>query len=46
MLSTALNQVVREMITKYKAGEFDDDLYQLQFEDSLQTFNVLIEDAR
>ncbi len=46
MLSTALNQVVREMISKYKAGEFDDDLYQLQLEDSLRTFNVPIEDAR
>ena len=46
MLSTALNQVVKEMIAKYKAGEFDDDLYQLQLEDSLQTFNVPIEDAR
>ena len=46
MLSTALNHVVREMITKYQSGEFDDDLYQLQLEDSLQTFNVPIEDAR
>ena len=46
MLSTALNQVVKEMIAKYKAGEFDDDFYQLQLEDSLQTFNVPIEDAR
>lgn len=46
MLSTALNHVVREMITKYQSGNFDDDLYQLQYKDSLQTFNVPIEDAR
>ncbi len=46
MLSTALNQVVKEMIAKHKTGEYDDDLYQLQLEDSLQTFNVPIEDAR
>lgn len=46
MLSTALNHVVREMITKYQYGNFDDDLYQLQYKDSLQTFNVPIEDAR
>lgn len=46
MLSTALNHVVKEMIENYKTGEFDDDLYQLQYHDSLQTFDVPIEDAR
>ena len=46
MLSTALNHVVREMITKYNSGNFDDDIYRLQYEDSLQTFDVPIEDAR
>lgn len=45
-LSTALNHVVREMITKYNSGNFDDDIYQFQYEDSLQTFDVPIEDAR
>lgn len=46
MLSTALNHVVREMIAKYQSGDFDDDLYQMQYQDSLQTFDVPIEDAR
>lgn len=46
ILSTALNQVVKEMIAKYKTDEFNNDLYQLQLEDSLQTFNIPIEDAR
>ena len=46
MLSTALNHVVREMVTKYQSGDFDDDLYQMQYQDSLQTFDVPIEDAR
>ena len=46
MLSTALNHVVREMVTKYQSGDFDDDIYQMQYQDSLQTFDVPIEDAR
>lgn len=46
MLSTALNQVIREMIIKYKSGNFEDHIYQLQYKDSLLTFNVPIEDAR
>ena len=46
MLSTALNNVVREMITKYQSGNFYDDLYQLKYRDSLQIFDVPIEDAR
>lgn len=46
MLSTALNHTVREIATEYESGTLDDDLVQLQYKDSLQTFNVPIEDAK
>ena len=46
VLSTALNHAVREIAEEYDNGTLDDDLVQLQYQDSLQTFNVPIEDAR
>lgn len=43
-LSTALNHTVREMIKAIHNGIFTDELVQMQYKDSLQTFNVKIED--
>lgn len=46
VLSTALNHTVREIIKAYKDGKLDDEIMQLQYKDSLQTFNVPIENVR
>ena len=43
VLSTALNHTVREIIKAYKDGMLDDKIMQMQYKDSLQTFNVPIE---
>lgn len=43
-LSTALIKVICEMITQYKNGNFSDELYQIDYQDSLQIFNIPIED--
>ena len=43
MLSTALNHTVREIMVVHKAGALDDKIMQIQYKDSLQTFNVPIE---
>lgn len=43
VLSTALNHTVREIIKAYKDGMLDDKIMQMQYEDSLKTFNVPIE---
>ena len=43
VLSTALNHTVREIINAYKDGVLDDTILQMQYKDSLRTFNVPIE---
>ena len=43
VLSTALSHTVREIIKAYKDGVLDDTILQMQYKDSLQTFNVPIE---
>ena len=43
VLSTALNHTVREIIKAYKDGVLDDTILQMQYKDSLRTFNVPIE---
>ena len=43
VLSTALNHTVREIIKAYKEGMLDDKIMQMQYKDSLRTFNVPIE---
>ena len=43
VLSTALNHTVREIIKAYKDGMLDDKIMQMQYKDSLRTFNVPIE---
>ena len=43
VLSTALSHTVREIIKAYKEGMLDDKIMQMQYKDSLQTFNVPIE---
>lgn len=42
VLSTALSHTVREIIKAYKDGTLDDTILQMQYKDSLQTFNVPI----
>ena len=44
VLSTTLNHTVREIIKAYKDGMLDDKIMQMQYKDSLQTFNVPIKD--
>ena len=46
VLSTALSHTVREIIKAYKDGALDDTILQMQYKDSLQTFNVPIENAK
>ena len=43
VLSTALSHTVREIIKAYKDGVLDDTILQMQYKDSLRTFNVPIE---
>ena len=43
VLSTALSHTVREIIKAYKEGMLDDKIMQMQYKDSLRTFNVPIE---
>ncbi len=43
-LSTALNTVVRKLMTAYKDEMIDDRMVQMEYEDSLSTFNVRIRD--
>ena len=43
VLSTALSHTVREIIKAYKDGALDDTILQMQYKDSLRTFNVPIE---
>ena len=44
VLSTALNHTVREILKAYKDSMLDDKIMQMQYEDSLKTFNVPIKD--
>ena len=46
VLSTALSHTVREIIKAYKEGMLDDKIMQMQYKDSLQTFNVPIENLK
>ena len=39
-LSTALNHVVRKLMTAYGNGTMDDHFMQMEYEDDLRTFNV------
>jgi len=43
VLSTALSHTVREIIKAYKDGVLDDTILQMQYKDSLRTFNVPFE---
>ena len=43
VLSTALSHTVREIIKAYKDGVLDDTILQMEYKDSLRTFNVPIE---